>query len=57
MAISGDHGARLVAGSGGVECLTDERRHITELHNCAASPEVSLAVVRGVRSTSACVRL
>ena len=38
--------ARFVAAGGGGEFWTEERCFITELHNCDASPEVSLAVAR-----------
>lgn len=37
---------RFVAAGGAGEFWTGERCFITELHNCAASPEASLAVAR-----------
>lgn len=37
---------RFVAAGGAGEFWTEERCFITELHNCDASPEVSLAVAR-----------
>lgn len=36
----------LVSANGAGEFWTDERCYITELHNCAASPETSLALAR-----------
>ena len=39
-------GGGFVPGGGAGEFWTDERCFITELHNCDASPEASLAVAR-----------